>query len=172
MDTQTLERLLMDRALGVLPADVEALLAAYLEQEPSAAQRAGEFARAAAAARRLLHSDAPASLPPFPAVRIRHLQRTRRQLRWIRTLGGLAATVVLGVGLGVMFRDWRASPPLPAGLPGASQERQYAGAALLRSEGFWSVSRLHAWARRSDPSRTSNWSWKSTVSRPKLGGEL
>src|SRR5437762_13164267 len=81
LDLERVERLAIDRALGALDVDVDALLAAYLELEPDAARAATRFDETARLAGRTLgstdagdHRDT-SPLPPFPADRIREAGR-------------------------------------------------------------------------------------------------
>jgi len=170
MDNETLDRLLMDRALGGLSADVEALLAAYLAQVPDAATRAGEFQTAADAARRVLRSDR--STVPQPAVmRWQEVERTRRRLRMLRQGLWAAAILILGVGLGLMWprTDYH------SGTLGASATAR--NEAALPPErrligDFWSAPRLYQQARRAAVPTHTRLIWHSAVNRPQVGGAL
>ncbi len=170
MDGEILDRLLMDRALGGLSPDVEALLAAYLEQTPTAAARAGDYNAAADAARQVLRGDRPATLPPFPAIRLHQVAEARRRLRLVRQVAGLAAALVLGVGLGAgLFRGQAPSggTVTPVGVDhqlAAADERPAAG-------DFWSAVRLYERARHMRQTSSARLIWDSAVSRPRVGGE-
>jgi len=170
MDGETLDRLLMDRALGGLSPDVEALLTAYLGQAPAAAARAGDYAAAADAARRVLRSDRPAALPPFPAIRLHQVAEARRRLRVVRRVASLAAALVLGVGLGAgLFRSQapRGGTVAPVGVGdhlAVDIERPAAGE-------FWSATRLYERTRHMRQTSSARLIWDSAVSRPRLGGE-
>lgn len=174
MDAETLERLLMDRALGGLTADVEDLLAACLERDAEAAARAREFEAAAVAARQVLRSRAPAALPPFPAARIHKLEQARRRLAWVRSVAGVAASLIIGVGLGSWLFTSPAAVPSDGTTPVLVRHGVGAKApdAQPKSEGFWSVSRLVEQARRAERADSTRLIWDSPVSRPRLGGEL
>jgi hypothetical protein len=164
MDAEILERLLMDRALGGLAPDVEALLAAYLAQDGAAAERAREFEAAAMAARQVLRTSGPLGLPKFPAGQIRGLERTRHQLVLVRNVTGLAAAIVAGIGLGVVFfRE-------PATRPGIDRPPVVAASAP-RGE-FWSAQRLYEKSRRTGSPDAVHVIWDSAVSAPRLGEEL
>lgn len=173
MDAETLERLLMDRALGTLPADADTLLEAYLTHDAAAAERAREFAAAAAAARQVLHAGEAAPLPPFPVTRALKLEQVRQRIRWLRNTSGIAATLVMGIGLGA----WLAQPPAarPAG-PDRPQSVLVAHPAKSAGEdshgtGFWSVSRLARRIRGPRPVPAAPLLiWDSPVTQPRLGG--
>src|SRR3954471_16634151 len=101
LDVDRVERLAIDRALCALDDDVDAMLAAYLELEPDAARAAARFDDTARLARRTLGSaDAGddrgrASLPPFPADRLREAVRGdgSRVMRIAGSAAALAACV-------------------------------------------------------------------------------
>lgn len=170
MDGEVLDRLLMDRALGGLSPDVEVLLAAYLEQTPTAAARAGDYNAAADAARRVLRGDGPATLPPFPAVRLHRVAEARRRLRLVRHVAGLAAALVLGVGLGAGL--FRAQAPRGGTVTPVGGDRPFAAADERPATGdFWSAARLYERARHMRQTRSARWIWDSAVSRPRVGGE-
>jgi anti-sigma factor RsiW len=174
MDAEVLERLLLDRALGALPPDVESLLTDYLERDRAAAARAREYESAAADARRVLGSPAAIQLPPFPAARMGKVERTRRRLVLIRNVGGLAAALVIGVGLGAGLlqsgptaRSDREHPmlqPAPAPMLAA------AAASSARPGGFWSAERLYEAARSAKRSTSAHVVWESPISEPSIGG--
>lgn len=164
MDTETLDRLLMDRALGALSPDVETLVAAYLQHDENAAQRAREFGSAADAARDVLRESATVALPPFPAVRVQALERARHRLVWVRNAAGLAAAVVIGVGLGFGL-----APRPPVERPASPPSALYAAAPPGR--GFWSVSNLVNEAQAARRSPQARVMWESPVALPKLRGE-
>jgi anti-sigma factor RsiW len=169
VDPETLDRLLMDRALGGLPIDVERLLTAYLEANSPAADRAREFEQAAAAARDVLRERAPVSLPPFPALRIDQLERAQRRVVWVRNVGGLAAALLLGIGLGIALLGHRGE--VPAGRATQAPIVAVVGT-KLKPGGFWSAARLYEQVRHNRRSDSVRLVWDSAVERPRLGGEL
>lgn len=168
MDTETLERLLMDRALGGLTPDAADLLTAYLAHDAAATARAHEFDAAAAVARAVLRSGGGGALPPFPALRLHKLEEARRRLRIVRNVAGLAAALVLGLGIGAGL--WRGG----GGLPGRVQP-QVAVVPETRpmalAGGFWSTERLIEHARQAKPANAARLIWNSAVSVPRPGGE-
>jgi hypothetical protein len=169
MEVEILERLLMDRALGGLSPDVEALLAAHLAHNAGAAGRAREFEAAAIAARQVLNSGGPLALPHFPAAQIRGLERTRRQLVLVRNVAGIAASVIVGIGLGVAF--FRGPAARPETVPTPIAIVATAGPAAPRGE-FWSAQRLYEKSRRTEHPDAVRLIWDSAVSTPRLGVEL
>jgi hypothetical protein len=99
MDTETLERLLMDRALGALPADAEALLAAWVSDHPEKRAVAERIERTVGAARAALAEEKPVRLPPFPVEAIGRRLAERRRWAVVGEVAGLAACVLVGIGL-------------------------------------------------------------------------
>jgi anti-sigma factor RsiW len=159
MNDETIERLIMDRALGALEDDVAALLDAYLKADPRAAERARQASETVDLARRVL--AAPASgespAPPFPRLWIEAAERRRRRRRFLKQAAALAACLVIGVALGTLLFGGRASLPVssPGASPGAFLPQAAATmgpppATVARADGgeggFWSASRL--WNRR------------------------
>lgn len=164
MDREVLERLLMDRALGALTPDVVAVLDAYVAVDAAAAARAREFDAATLAARQVL-GPAMAEVPPFPAVRLARIDRTRRQLVLVRNVAGLAAAIVLGVMVGAWgFR--RAGP-----VAGPTAVKASPQTAEVENGGFWSRDRWLAAAQAARPSGHAALIWESPVERPRLRGE-
>lgn len=171
MDASVLERLLLDRALGVLPADADVLLNAYIAQDPAAAARAQEFDEVAGAARRVLRAAAVDTLPPFPGARLERVVRARRELAILRNVVGLAAAILLGVGLGGKFfaprgpfrPDTRVALVQDVAFPARPVEPGARG-------GFWSVERLYERARQARPTNGDRVKWSSPVLRPRSEG--
>ena len=166
MDRETLDRLLMDEALGALPADVASLLAAYLERDPAGAARAREFAAAASAARRVFQQPLPTLLPPFPGREFRNVEQAQRRVRALRYVASMAAVLVVGIGLGLVFPRGPAVEPTPRIVlppPGPVV------AADEPEPGFWSTQRLYENARRTQRVETPPLIWDSTTSLPRPG---
>jgi hypothetical protein len=170
MDDKTLHRLLMDRALGALPADAAALLSAYLAHAPAAAARARQFEAAAAAARRALQQPTP-ELPAFPTARLLALETARRRLRVLRYAAGLAAMLVIGIGLGFSVAAREKSGgvgPRPSPIPLPLRE---AGQLSVPHGTFWSTIQMYENARLARREDTTHWIWDSAVSPPRPGAK-
>ena len=173
METEILERLLMDRALGGLSPDVEALLGAYLERDAAPAARGREFELAANRTRQVLRQAQPMTLPPFPAARVQALDRGRRRLVLLRSVAGIAAALVLGVGLGAGL-DQRLAAHRTTGASALSAPVLVvarAGAEATDSAGFWSAQRLYEQARDTKGTQAAQLIWDSPVKAPRLGGK-
>lgn len=170
MNADTMERLLIDRSLGLLPQDVEALLDAHLANEPAAAEQAAEFDQTAELARRALASDTGAELPPFPAEQLRREGRSLRRWIWTRNISAVAATVVFGIGLGAaLFRnagsEVRSDNDLGAATAPLIDKRTTSPA----SAGMWSARRMIERASRAPAERPARLIWDSPVRKPRLG---
>ena len=171
MNAKTLDRLLIDRALGSLSEDVAALLTAYLEQHPEASRRGGEFEDAATAARQVLRQPSSATLPPFPTAAVQRSEQHRRRLTWARGVSGLAASLLAGVGLGSWLLAPSATPTSRHG-PG-DEPRGVAAVAVAmpaaQSADFWSTDSLVRRARRAGHEHPVAVVWHSSVMQPNLG---
>ena len=172
MNEETLDRLLLDRALGVSSPELDALLEAYLQRDPAAAARAGEFDTATDLAREVLKDAPAATLPPFPAAAVRQAERTRRQLVLVRNVASLAAAVLLGVGVGAWsMRESTEMQPAPA--PPSAVTFVKADAAkgpVGDTGGFWSRQRLFENLREGKRPRPTRTQWHSPVREPSFGG--
>lgn len=171
MNAETIERLLIDRSVGMLTNDVETLLEAHLAVDAAAAALAAEFDQTAALARRALAGEAAVELPPFPAERLRSEGRSLRGWIWTRNISAVAATLVIGVGLGAgMF----GAPPSALNKGSASTgsntvEIAETPPASSGSAGMWSTRRLIERATREPEKSASRLIWDSPVRKPRLG---
>jgi len=133
MENATLERLMIDDALGELSPDARELLRAFLNDGESELTQWRQLASDAKAA---LPSESVESLPAFPR------QNVLRFQPFLRVGLAAAAALLLGVGIG-----WRISPP-PAREIVTIQTPAPASvspAALITdSSDFWSSKRLLA----------------------------
>jgi anti-sigma factor RsiW len=112
MKSETLDALLIDRALGELAPETNELLEAYLAQTPAAAGQAEATVRTVAEARRTAVPSGPTTAPRFDSVAaaLRREERRTRLRRGARIALRVAAGVVLGFGLGWL---WFAPAPSP-----------------------------------------------------------
>ncbi len=161
MDQATLERLILDDALGALPSDASALLAAYVQTLPGGNERLAAWQRVAATARTAMPTELAAPLPPFSAPK--HTSNP-----WRIGAIGLAAAAVLamGVGIGLWMPRRVAAPTQVAVVPQPIVVE-------MRSSGgvhdFWSSQRLLASAMQEKHEPSSAWHWSSPVSEPEFG---
>jgi anti-sigma factor RsiW len=103
MKTETLDTLLLDRALGELTPEVAALLEDHLAQNPAAASRARELAATFQLARSAvaLPHEAPR---PLDVERLRRAHQTERAGTRRREILRLAACLALGLTAGWLAR--------------------------------------------------------------------
>ncbi len=149
MNAKILETLLIDRALGQLSPEVEALVADHLAAHPEAARTAAELSETVALAVRALAHPAPRLKLPPPAVAIFPLRRTRRAL-------ALAASFVAGAGVTFLALHNPAPQPVPAlaqvPVPVPIQPaRQVKTDPSVRALPFWSKERAVALAAAKQP---------------------
>ncbi len=168
MDAQTMERLLLDRALGTMPPDTAALLDAYLAEQPAAAAEAERWAATTQLAGLALEGDRESPLPAFPRARLMSagMRHRRSMLAWRIT--GLAACWLIGLGMGGLW--WRTSRNTPA-----SPDRH---AVVMNpedstfeaaQESFWSVRRLYERTSTGQVRPSPRVIWQSPLVVPKVG---
>ena len=138
MRQESLEALLIDRALGELTREVSELLQAYLESHPREARQAETWERTWQAAQRATAIEVGAVPPPS-----RRLWAGKTRRGWLglrrRELLRVAACLVLGTGLGWILSGGHEAPRGPSGpradatplAPSAGEEA-----------GFWSLAYL------------------------------
>lgn len=155
MNAETLEALLIDRALGQLSPEVEVLLAEHLATHPEAAHSAAELAETVALAARVLQRPTPRLILPPRAVVPFSPRRTQRLL-------ALAASFVAGAGAAFFALRSAASqvPPAFAQAPApavivaqAAPPRRGELDPAIRALPFWSKERALAVASAKPPAR-------------------
>jgi len=177
LNRETLERLLIDRALGALSADVDELLASHLEHDRAADHEARKLALTVETTRQAFQQDSR-SLPAFPAEQLRGVQRRRRRLMIAGGGAALSGAVAAGLMLGsVLF-----GPSSQTSVE-QTQPRQVADSVTpirVRAEepqpqpaaaGFWSARRWRERAAARQRQETTSVRWISPVKRPQLEGE-
>ena len=156
MNSDCLQRLVMDRALDELSPDTAELLEAYLEDRPETSLEVREIEDTLSLARQVIRGPqrAAAELPPLKLDRV-ILNRRGRRARWVGVLG-MAACLMLGFWLG------RGGPILPT-----TAQSSNIGGAEQTAEDFWSVRRLSA--RPATEDSTGHVHWSSPSAWPQLG---
>jgi hypothetical protein len=182
MDDETLERLVIDDALGALPDDARALLAGYLESRPPMAARAAAIREAVALARSASPGGPHAPLPPFPAERLRRSAAAARRRRLVVRAAAAAACLLLGWAAGRGMAGRESTPPASApmdaapaqtGVRAPSPDRPVpwppalASAASSHASEFWSARRIAEQARRVQPA-SPRIEWTTPVEQPRL----
>jgi len=171
LDSETIEQLLIDRSVGALSSDTEALLAAYLKHDRQAGELARQFDETADLARRTL---SVASLPSLPALQTDKLLRaeaSRRRWRLFRNAAGLAACLVLGLSLGLILsrNASSASPPPSFAVADSSLANDEARDTGPSASDFWSISRLRDRLKATEPKHSSHLIWDSPIKLPRIG---
>jgi anti-sigma factor RsiW len=152
MKTENLEALLLDRAMGELPAATAELLDEYLSSNPALAAKAKELSAVLRQAEEAMRTNGSRGLRPFPR---KAIDREQRVVRWRRGLFQtlkLAACVAFGVSLG-----WFGKPAHHAGeaVTVASLKNQHIPAMTEKKSettvGFWSLARFEAQRKATKP---------------------
>ena len=144
MKTETLEALLIDRALGALSPEVAELLEDHLLQNPDAARRADRLAATVQLARAAVAGPKESTGQPPPLDRARKALRAQRRQAFVWELSKLAACLLLGLTVGLVSRTGGSSAGGPQIAAAAGRQPSAAGAAQdvgTRSR-FWSLANL------------------------------
>ncbi len=170
MNEETLERIVMDRALGALAPDTNALLEAFLEKEPGYADRVKEIEQSIALAKRALPPPRTVSLPPLKIQPLRTTIARPNAWQRVRWPIGLAAAFVLGFSLSSFtVAPDRASP---SGADIARRAlpvtRMASTPANIAPSDFWSASRLAGLESKTASPRPPRLTWISPVRKPQL----
>lgn len=156
MNKMNLDALMIDRALGALSPDTEALLEAYLSQNPGMAMDLDRTADTVDLLRDILKEDSPVSLPEFQA---RDLYRRRRWRRGSLQAVGMAATLAIGLFLG---RSQMVKSSSSLTVPFAAVAE--AEPASQTESGIWSMTPMR---RPKSITRSTSWEWYSPVHQPR-----
>ncbi len=166
MNNQTLERLLIDDALGALTADTSALLAAYTASTGTEEQRL-KWKQLSEVAIRALYLSPAETAPPFPQRRL----RIARIQRAARAAMAIAATLVIGVGIGLCVPNPHSLPASSADLvKNQSTAIPVKRLPVVEAADIWSTDRLIATALEHKDLSKSEWHWSSPVIEPELRG--
>jgi len=144
MKFDVLERLLMDRALGHLDPDVEALLVDYLANDPTAADQAQELQNVVDGATEAVRRTGLAIELPSEIHRLMWRHRAEQAL-------ALAASFVVGVGItALVFRaNLRSGNVAISSVPAQANQSVVSAAWLAPVKGkveslpFWSNQRVY-----------------------------
>jgi hypothetical protein len=164
MNTETLERLLMDRALGELPEDSAKLLESYLALRPEHARLAIEIEEMIVQARRVLRPETQRKTEPLPPRRIVRSPRGSTALpihTWARRLAVAAA-----IGVSFYLGTWYEPKPRLDGPETSQRMGRKDRLASGRPSNFWAVETWRRVDRPMGPPRSPRFEWSSPVSRP------
>jgi anti-sigma factor RsiW len=151
MKNDVLERLLIDRAAGELPPDVEELLEAHLQQEPAARKDALEIEETLRLARLVL-TEQPAVVP-LPS---------QKAPKWI---WAMAACFVCGLLLGIFGAREKGQSPAAASAP--IQQNAVVATAVPEQSDFWSTRHFHG-APPGNVNSQSHVVWTSVFKKPEI----
>ncbi len=181
MKTETLEALLVDRALGALPPEAGELLEAHLACDPEAARQAAGMEETIRLARQAVALPRPLPAPPLSCAQLRGKLKARRRRALAWELSRLAAAVLFGLTLGWHARNGGAPSRAAALAPHAGPGRPAVVAdhekPLDSAGGFWALSRFLA-AQQARPTAggrrcgQSRLQWESPVKIPHLEEKL
>jgi hypothetical protein len=167
MNTETLERLLIDRASGELPPDTAALLDAYLKSTSQAAGIAAVTDETLLLAKQALAPSSEPVLPPPSFDRpLRILEHENKpDWRLAQWACGMAACFIGGLVLGSFLMR----APTPPALRTPVVANQTVAQAAPAQNGFWSISRLHEAASSATPAAPKDrLIWESPVKKPQI----
>lgn len=138
MNRDFLEALLMDRALNELPPETTKLLDAYLADHPEMQALDDSIQETVAIGERAVHAELPAELPPFPKERMvsrRRFAGWSTANLWI----SVAASLLIGIGIGMSGMRWKDEPPQKhAGLMVSQVQSQPKSDGFESAQAFWS----------------------------------
>lgn len=155
MDKEIIDRLIIDRAVGVLDPDVEALLGDYLARNREIEERYLVTAEVIELSRTLLRSEDKTMLPDF---RVPHQFEARRRRILPLQMVGIAAALLACFFMGRQFPN----DGLPVSRP--SIAFNVTAEQSTPKEGMWTIARSRM--RPKAPIRATSWKWTSPVRQP------
>jgi anti-sigma factor RsiW len=179
MKTETLEALLIDRALGALSPEIAELLENYLIENPAAARQANSLLSTVYLARTAVATPSPLKNRVPPLNRVRRALAVQSSRNFVWQMSKLAACVALGLTIGLAGRFGGRSDGTPntAAVPVRPAAGSFEPPAMAGRNGFWSLANfapdkaVHATAAAGLNSRY-RLHWDSPVKEPHLEGNL
>jgi hypothetical protein len=141
MNEATLERLMMDAALGALSPDVEELLAAHVASDPGKVREAEELKQLVGRAREAITVDCPAE-PDLRPYWMNERRRVRQMLIGGARLAAMAACVIVGM----LIPKPRVERPAPAAVKNTAMPTTVVAvsdAKRQRDGELWSAQRIY-----------------------------
>ena len=171
IDPEILERLLIDRALGELSPDAEALLEDYLAREPEASEKAEEIARTVGAARCALAPSEEVDSHALPPLLL--YGRWRFLWRGGARAAALAACLLIGVGVGLWFSQSRQVIETQVEIAWVVAAQQSGredsdGTEEANRSKIWSARRFYEAASRPARTKRARLIWDSPTKMPRL----
>ena len=156
MNETFLDALLIDRALGALPPETEALLEAYLAQNRGLVDELDKTVETVNLARDVFKEEESLPLPAYQApLRIRQ----RKVRRYTLQTAGMAATLAIGFLFG-HYRIDSAPASAPISMHAVAEIEP-----APKAPGIWTITPDRLRRRTRQP---SSWKWHSPVQQPKL----
>ncbi len=167
MNSETLQRLLIDRRLNELPPDTRALLDDYLRDKPEAEEMSANIDGVIDLAQRAVTTPTPARILPLNPATLAMTRRLRGGAgTWLRRLA-MAASIALAFWMGGLVGP-RAAPRAVS-----RSHLQVADNDFGKTTGeFWSLARLKDRAERHEMSQGHTVLWSSPLAKPQLGEKL
>lgn len=159
MNKETLDRLMIDRAVGALDSDVEDLLDDYLERTGVAAEQYSSTHEVVRLSRNLLQMEEETALPAF---RVPKPIRNRRRRFIVLQAAGVAAMLMIGFFIGRGLSAGNGSMPKRSVVVTVTSSQP------ASDSGIWSIDCTRL---RSMPVRPSRWKWTSPIRQPELVNE-
>ena len=147
MDNQTLQRLMIDDALGALEPDVRALLSAHTATHPPDQAEHALWQQLADTARQVAPVASSDAIPPLPHGRLRAI----RLMQIGRTTLALAAAILIGLAVGLHLPQQGSSVAPQAVATPSPLAAPLAPVAASSPTDFWSSKRLLASAMAYKP---------------------
>ena len=167
MQSEILEKILIDYDLGELPADTEELLQAYLRLCPERVETAAAVAGTIRLTRAAFRSEYAEEIEELPApsfLRAAPRRASRRRHAWVARFA-TAAAILLAFWIGLHSGSPIAAPSIRANPPAQS----LSGARAARNDGFWSRKHLHETVSMHRPTTSRNIVWPGPIARPQPG---
>ncbi|HUJ42136.1 MAG TPA: hypothetical protein VLW52_00890 [Opitutaceae bacterium] len=178
MKPETLDALLLDRAMGELPPEVAELLEAHLARHPEAARQAEKLASTLQLARQAMRIADELPRRSLAVTRLRQAQARwrRRSMAW--GWARLAACVVIGLALGWQGHALRQNPVTAVARPASAGAAPAIAATVPRDTGdFWSQASMVAAIKERAPAESRSGTryrlhWESPVKAPRVEEDL
>jgi hypothetical protein len=169
LDSETLERLVIDRELGELSGDAAALLESYLAQRPVQGAGLRSIEETVRVARELLLPVGNAETEALPKPRF--MRATPARLRFGDALRG--GIVGFAAAAAIALAVWMGFAPTRISLPQQVSQQMIVSnvhhETAQESGGFWNVNDLRRGLASRPSGDTNKIEWTGPITRPKIG---
>jgi len=155
MDKEVIDRLMIDRAVGVLDPDVEELLRDFLARNRDIEERYLATAEVIELSRTVLRSEDKTMLPDFRVPQ--EFEARRRRIVPLQIIG-IAAALLACFFMGRQFPNDGQLVSRPAIAFNVAAEQS------TPKEGMWTIARTRMQPKA--PIRSTSWKWTSPVRQP------